>query len=108
MTTFWLSYAEHVAQTGPAVVIDLEKDIGPSDDGFLGVVIVDGEDFLDAVRRAKGRGSPGGQIRGLALDPAVASLVPVEYRDRRLTKAEIEVLNGLMEAQLAGQDGVGS
>ena len=61
------------------------------DDGFRGVVIVQGQGFITALDRATRLGiNPGGEVKGMQLADDVASKVPIETRERLLSKTDLE------------------
>lgn len=62
----------------------------PRGSQFLGVVITQGVDIVDAVRRAHAFGcNPGGEVVGVDCG-VYASPVPPQYCDRLLTRTEAE------------------
>ncbi len=70
MDWYWLSYAD--------------------EEGFNGVVIVEGADFLSAVNNCINKGlrpEKGGQVTGCVIDP---EMFPTEYKNRLLSQEEVE------------------
>lgn len=68
---WWLSYCDPDA---------------PKDGEFLGVVIVEAHDFICACFKSRALGiSPGGEVLG-----GQVCDIPEKYRDRLLSRAEIE------------------
>lgn len=87
MSLFWLSFC------------DPERPEGTQ---FLGVAIVDGTELLSATSRAYALGcNPGGEIMSLQVAPNLVGLIDERWRDRLLTRAEAEELDGEIEKRIA-------
>lgn len=83
MNTYWLSFV------GPRPA--------PGVSGFLGVCIVQGEDFADAIQGARDMEcNPGGQVRGFQYPAECFENLPSTYRNRLLTKDEAHEADELM------------
>lgn len=82
MALFWLSFAD--------------------DDGLLGVALVEGTSELEAVRAAHTRGcNPGGEVMMVEFPVELATRVPDDWRDRLLSKADVDRLDGLLGGALS-------
>jgi pseudouridine-5'-phosphate glycosidase len=85
MTLFWLSFADENRKPGKQL---------------LGVVIVRGTDFQDAVEQAWLLGcNPGGQVVGLPVPGTLT--IDKRYIERLLTRQEAEVVDAEMKKQRA-------
>jgi hypothetical protein len=59
--------------------------------GFLGAVIVQGQGMITAIDRAhRLRINPGGQVAAWAIDAEAVAKIPVEARERLLSKADLD------------------
>lgn len=86
MNFWWLSFVD---------------PFGPEGDRFLGVVVTEAACFENAVRGAWSKGiNPGGEVLGLPLPDEQAVVVPPEYRERLLCRADAEALNGIFAARV--------
>lgn len=83
MTLHWLSFCDPDRAKGQQ---------------FLGVAIVEARDFRAAVQIAHRIGcNPGGEVLGYPLADD-GPLVPMAFRDRLLSKGEVEALEASVEA----------
>ncbi len=65
---------------------------------FLGGAVVEARGFASAMRVTHQLGiNPGGEVKGALLDRAAIDTLPVQMRNRLLTKAEIESWSGRCE-----------
>jgi len=72
--TYWLSFA------------------ADQEDGFLGVAVVDADDFIGAVVTAHAKGiNPGGEVLGFDL-PDTAS-IPEHFKNRLLSREDADAAN---------------
>lgn len=82
--TWWLSFMD------TSLPYELDQDY-PGGGRFLGVAIVEALGFMDAVLQAKALGAnPGGQVSGWP----VFHEIPAEYRNRLLSAAEAQEVQG--------------
>ena len=66
------------------------------EEGFRGAVMVRADGFLEAVTETHWLGvNPGGEALGFDWPDERAALVPESYMNRLLSKAELEVLDGI-------------
>lgn len=84
-TLWWMSFAE--------------------ESGFLGVVITEAGDVVGAVRKAhRLKVNPGGQVAAVPMHPDAP--IGREWRDRLLSEAQVQELNGLLGAQGQERKGI--
>jgi hypothetical protein len=82
---FWLSFADGTRPTGSQ---------------WLGAIISRGEDFLAAVRATHAaKINPGGEVQGVEMDDDTVSKVPDSYRNRLLSKSDIDELEAIWSAR---------
>jgi hypothetical protein len=63
------------------------------EDGFLGVVLIEGDDLADAtIKTHKMRINPGGSIKAAEISADKEFLIPEEFRNRLLTRTEVDRL----------------
>ena len=66
------------------------------DEGFLGVVIVEADDFLDAVMMSHHFDiNPGGQVQGWPVPPENVADVPPDHIGRLLSRADLDAVEAL-------------
>ncbi len=74
MTSWWLSFCDASRPTGSQ---------------FLGAVLVDGADMIDAIRASHALGiNPGGEVAGHAVDAERMRRVDDKWKNRLLTREE--------------------
>jgi hypothetical protein len=78
LTTWWLSFA--------------------GEEGFRGACIVEAPSFLLAHMVANFAGAnPGGEMRGHEIDPVSARLIPEKWKNRLLSRQDIDAFDAEME-----------
>ena len=61
----------------------------PPGDQFLGACLVPASDIVQAIEEARRLGiNPGGEVKGLAADPATTALIPARWKNRLLTRTQ--------------------
>lgn len=81
---FWLSFCDPSRPAGRK---------------FLGCAIVGGAENGDAVRRAWDLGcNPGGEVVSAEIAPEIAPMVGDDWRNRLLTRAEVDLFSSQMDA----------
>lgn len=87
MSWQWLSFA-HAG----------DPEVPGDTDRFLGVVVVEAADFLNAVKITHNLGvNPGGEVVGYPIEEQFLEAIPVEDRNRVLNKSDCDRINEALQ-----------